>query len=89
MLKEREAHVSLYHEKAMYESTRQKLHNQMICTRDQRNEINILLTRLAKYAKRELSDYPENLLENGKHDPIMWKLTRRAKTDEDMIEQLN
>jgi hypothetical protein len=54
----------------------------MICTRDQREEINILLTRLAKYAPREVSDYPKAMITNGSLDPHVWKLTRKATTDE-------
>jgi hypothetical protein len=55
MLRERGMHCHLYKDSANHESMKLKLHNQMVCTRDQRNEINVLLTRLAKYAKNEVA----------------------------------
>jgi hypothetical protein len=60
----------------------------MICTRDQRNEINVMLTRLAKYAPQEVSNYPKNMIVDGKLDPQVWKLTRKAATDQDLIGDL-
>jgi hypothetical protein len=41
-----------------------------------------MITKLAKYAPRELSDYPKNLINNGVYDPEIWKITRAAETDE-------
>ena len=54
----------------------------------QRKEINLLLTRLHKYAPREIGEYPKCLLVNGIPDPEMWKLTRAAETDEETIKKL-
>jgi hypothetical protein len=60
----------------------------MICTKMQRDEIHILLTRLAKYAPREVAEYPKNMIVNGNLDPYVWKLTRKASTDEELIKTL-
>jgi hypothetical protein len=47
-----------------------------------------LLTRLGKYTKNELKDYPKEHIVNGQYDPVIWKLTREAETDEKLIEKL-
>jgi hypothetical protein len=60
----------------------------MECTKLQREEIIILLTRLAKYAPKEVSEYPQNLKVGEKLDPHIWKLTRKAATDECLIQKL-
>jgi hypothetical protein len=41
-----------------------------------RDELNIMLKRLAKYSKLELKDYPEELRKSGKLDLDIWCLTR-------------
>jgi hypothetical protein len=47
-----------------------------------------MLTRLAKYAKREMSSYPKGLLEKGYIDLDIWCLTREAQSDEEKIDSL-
>jgi hypothetical protein len=56
------------------------------CIALQRNEINTLITRLSKYARREFKDYPLAVGNNEVHDPLIWRLTREAETDEKLIE---
>jgi hypothetical protein len=54
----------------------------------QRNEINILITRISKYAPREFKDYPLPIANGQLHDHLIWSLTREAETDEKLIDEL-
>lgn len=36
----------------------------------------------------EVKDYPTNLIKDGEYDPIIWKLTVEAESDEALIKTL-
>jgi hypothetical protein len=54
----------------------------------QREQIKVFIKKLAKYAPMEVKDYPTNLIKDGEYDPIIWKLTVEAESDEALIKTL-
>ena len=55
---------------------------------DQRNQINIMVQKVCKYAPKEFNDYPATAMINKPFDYSIWKLTREAESDEKLIKQL-
>jgi hypothetical protein len=88
VFREREQHVELYNIKPMYDNALEKIKQQSETIVFQREELNAMLKRLAKYAKREMSSYPQGLLKRGYIDLDIWQLTREAQSDEDKIQSL-
>ena len=88
LLQEREQHCHLYGLQAQVDGLRAKLESNWSIIVDQREEIKILLARLAKYAPRELKDMGEHWTPGEEVDPLKWQLTRKAATDEALIAEL-
>ena len=88
MMKEREKHCHLYSLQTNFKNLQEKQEQNTEVIADQRNEINILLKKVQKYAPKEFNDYPATAMVNKPFDYSIWKLTREAESDEQLISQL-
>ena len=88
MLNERDQHCHLYSVKSTLENLQLKHNQAQEVIADQRNEINIMVKKVCKYAPKEFSDYPVAGQANKPLDLTTWKLTREAESDEKLIQQL-
>ena len=85
MLKEREKHIHLYSLQAEFDNLQVKYDQRQEVIADQRNEINIMVKKVCKYAPKEFNDYPASVMSNKPFDYSIWKLTREAESDEQRI----
>lgn len=80
---EREKYVELFDLEPKYKAELQKNKDKQDSIDFMRGEINIMLNKMAKYAKKEFGRYPQTLLNDGRIDFDVWTLTREARTAEE------
>ena len=85
MLDEREKHCHLYSLQTNFENLQLRYAQKQEVIVDQRNEINLLLKKVNKFCPKEFSDYPAEVMGNKPIDHTVWKLTREADSDDQLI----